>query len=140
MVIGLTPIARMISDGAIVIARRRKSGIRRLMKPCITTWPANVPTLELERPGGEQRDREGQRRAAAEQRVEAGVGALDRVHVGQAGVVEELRGDDQHRDVDDARRGPSRAKTSRRWKRSSARRSAVFSRLDPRLEVSAECR
>ena len=23
------------------------------MKPCITTWPASVPTAELERPGGE---------------------------------------------------------------------------------------
>ena len=34
----------------MVIARRRNSGMRKLMKPCITTWPANVPTLELDRP------------------------------------------------------------------------------------------
>ena len=32
-----TPSAMMTSAGAIVIARRRKSGIRRRMKPCITT-------------------------------------------------------------------------------------------------------
>ena len=40
VVAGSTPIASTTSAGAIVIARRRKSGIRRLMKPCITTWPA----------------------------------------------------------------------------------------------------
>ncbi len=47
---GLTPSPSTISAGAIVIARRRTSGIVRSMKPCITTWPAYVPTLELARP------------------------------------------------------------------------------------------
>src|SRR3954451_16057759 len=46
----LTPLASTISAGVMVIARRRKSGMRKLMKPCITTWPANVPTLELDSP------------------------------------------------------------------------------------------
>src|SRR3954470_3535197 len=46
----LTPLASTISAGSMVIARRRKSGMRKLMKPCITTWPANVPTLELDSP------------------------------------------------------------------------------------------
>ena len=75
---GSTPIASTTSDGAIVIARRRNRWMRRLMKPCITTWPANVPTLEELEAGREQRDRERERRAAAEQRLEAGVRALDR--------------------------------------------------------------
>ena len=45
-----TPAAMMISAGAIVIARRRNSGIRRRMKPCITICPASVPTLDDESP------------------------------------------------------------------------------------------
>jgi hypothetical protein len=39
-VVGSSPAPSTTSAGAIVIARRRKSGIRRRMKPCITTWPA----------------------------------------------------------------------------------------------------
>jgi hypothetical protein len=34
----------------IVTARRTNSGMRRLMNPRITTWPAEVPTKELDRP------------------------------------------------------------------------------------------
>src|SRR4051794_11382535 len=48
--VGSTPIASTMSAGVIVAARRRNSGILRAMKPCMTTWPANVPTLELDRP------------------------------------------------------------------------------------------
>ena len=44
------PIASTISAGVIVTARRTKSGIWRRMKPCITTWPDSVPTLDDERP------------------------------------------------------------------------------------------
>ena len=40
----------MISAGAIVTARRSESGIRRWMNPCITTWPAIVPTDDEARP------------------------------------------------------------------------------------------
>ena len=47
---GSTPTATMTSAGSIVTARRRKSGIRRPMKPCMTTCPAIVPTLEEDRP------------------------------------------------------------------------------------------
>ena len=48
--VGLTPTARITSAGTIVTARRTKTGIRTLMKPAITTWPANVPTLDDEAP------------------------------------------------------------------------------------------
>src|SRR3954466_10425016 len=43
------------------------------------------------------------RRAPTEQGVEAGVRALDRIDPGTTRVVEELRRDDQHGDVDEAR-------------------------------------
>ena len=46
----LTPSASTSSAGAIVIARRTKSGIWRRMKPCITTWPASVPTDDDDSP------------------------------------------------------------------------------------------
>jgi hypothetical protein len=42
--------ARTIHAGVIVTARRTNSGMRRLMNPRITTWPAEVPTMELDRP------------------------------------------------------------------------------------------
>src|SRR5436190_3939737 len=38
--VGSSPSASTTSAGAIVIARRRNSGMRRSMKPCITTCPA----------------------------------------------------------------------------------------------------
>ena len=44
------PIASTSSAGARVTARRTKSGMRRRMKPCITTWPAIVPTEEEAKP------------------------------------------------------------------------------------------
>src|SRR5262249_40874201 len=48
--VGLNPSARTSSAGASVIARRTKIGIRRRMKPCITTCPAIVPTDEEANP------------------------------------------------------------------------------------------
>src|ERR1700749_1138128 len=48
--VGSRPIASTSSAGARVIARRRKSGIWRSMKPCITTCPAIVPTEEEAKP------------------------------------------------------------------------------------------
>ena len=42
------PIA--MKAGAIVTSRRTAIGICLRMKPCMTTWPASVPTAELERP------------------------------------------------------------------------------------------
>jgi len=47
---GSAPMPITISAGSIVTSRRTQTGIRRRMKPCITTWPASVPTVELERP------------------------------------------------------------------------------------------
>lgn len=48
--LGFTPTARTPRAGAIVTSRRRKSGMRRLMNPCIITCPLIVPTEELEKP------------------------------------------------------------------------------------------
>src|SRR5690348_15143041 len=48
--VGLRPAASTIRAGSIVIARRSSSGILRLMKPAITTWPAAVPTLDEDTP------------------------------------------------------------------------------------------
>src|SRR6476469_7160963 len=48
--VGSTPAIATASAGAAVIARRKKTGIWRRMKPCITTWPASVPIDEDERP------------------------------------------------------------------------------------------
>ena len=45
-----SPMAITTNAGIIVTARRTNSGIRRLMNPCITTWPDNVPTVELDSP------------------------------------------------------------------------------------------
>ena len=47
---GSIPIAITTNAGSIVTSRRTASGIWRLMKPCITTWPESVPTAELDRP------------------------------------------------------------------------------------------
>ncbi len=47
---GSTPIPITTKAGIIVTARRTKIGICRLMNPCITIWPASVPTAELESP------------------------------------------------------------------------------------------
>ena len=67
---GSTPIAITTNAGIIVTSRRTVTGIWRRMNPCITTWPDSVPTAELERPGGDQREREERARRAAEDRLE----------------------------------------------------------------------
>ena len=41
------------------------------MKPCITTWPEIVPTVALESPEREQREREQRPGGAAEDRARA---------------------------------------------------------------------
>ena len=53
-------------------------------------------------PGGEQRQREERARGAAEERLERLVRGLERGDVEDAGAVEDRRGDDQHRHVDQA--------------------------------------
>ena len=75
--------------------------MRRLMKPCITTWPAYVPTLELDRPEASSATANASAAPPPSSVLEAGVRALDRVDVGAAAVVEQLRRDDEHRQVDD---------------------------------------
>jgi hypothetical protein len=48
--VGSVPTASTTSAGAIVTRRRSAIGIVRAMKPCMTTWPASVPTLDDARP------------------------------------------------------------------------------------------
>ena len=78
------------------------------MKPCITTWPAYVPTLERRGAGGEQRDRERERGAAADQLAEAGWAPSIVSTPVCPDVWNSCGGDREHRHVDHARRGPAR--------------------------------
>jgi hypothetical protein len=48
--LGLIATPSTISAGVMVTARRKNTGIRRRRKPCMTTWPAKVPTDEEEMP------------------------------------------------------------------------------------------
>ena len=48
-VVSVTQAATMIV-GSIVTSRRTQSGMRQSTKSCMMTWPAIVPTTELERP------------------------------------------------------------------------------------------
>ena len=50
VLVGLAPIPMTTSAGIIVTPRRTTIGTERRRKPCITTWPASVPTAELESP------------------------------------------------------------------------------------------
>src|SRR5215212_8132644 len=81
--LGLTPMARIVSAGTMVMRRRRNSGIRRLMKPCMTTCPAIVPTEELELLEG----------------------LVDVAHAGETVGVEEGCSRDEHAGVDGPRYG-----------------------------------
>ncbi len=45
-----TPTAITATAGARVTSRRSTSGIRRRRKPCMTTWPASVPTPDAAMP------------------------------------------------------------------------------------------
>ena len=60
------------------------SGIVRAMKPCMTTWPGVGADARGREARGQQRERERERGAAADQRREPRVGALDRVDAGAA--------------------------------------------------------
>ncbi len=48
--VGSSPRAMAMSAGTIVAMRRIHTGTRNPTKPCMTTWPAIVPTCELEIP------------------------------------------------------------------------------------------
>ena len=98
---GSTPIAMISSAGAIVIARRSSSGMRRAMKPCITTWPAIVPTLEDESPEASRATPNMIADAGPEVRAEPVVDGVEVVaDVVEAARVEDGRGGDQHAHVD----------------------------------------
>src|SRR5918911_1030697 len=85
---GSTPQPTTTSAGSIVTTRRTATGIRRRMKPCITTWPESV--------------REERARPAAEDRLERLVRRLERLDVHEAALVEDARGHDEHGHVDEA--------------------------------------
>ena len=46
----MRPIATTTKAGIIVTTRRTQSGICHRTNPCITTWPASVPTADEESP------------------------------------------------------------------------------------------
>src|ERR1022692_483982 len=48
--VGGSPSSSTTSAGSMVSPRRTNNGIRRRMNPCMTTWPAYVPTLEEDSP------------------------------------------------------------------------------------------
>ena len=97
--VGFTPIARTTSAGSIVTRRRRTIGIVRCdeaLHDDLTGQRADAGGREAR---GEQREREGERGAGADEGLEPLVRLLDRVDVRQAVRVEQRRGDDEHRHV-----------------------------------------
>ena len=48
--VALTPSPATTKAGTMVTRRRSQSGIRMPTKPCMMTWPAIVPTAELDTP------------------------------------------------------------------------------------------
>ena len=106
------------------------------MNPCITTWPASVPTDDDDRPEASSampNDDVGVVPSSAEPDED-----LSRSRAGQAARVEDRGGDHQHADVDDAR-DPIAMITSTRSKRKIRARSASFAPT-MRCWVSAEWR
>jgi hypothetical protein len=84
-----TASARMISEGSIVRVRRTSRGMRQFMKPAMTIWPAQVPTLEDDRRG-----------AAANQVVELRMDEAKVADGGHSRPVKQRRGDAEHGEVD----------------------------------------
>ena len=72
------------------------------MKPCMTTWPASVPTDERAKPEASSASAKARAAPGPTSASKPGVRVLDRVELGQAELVEQRRGDDQHRHVDQA--------------------------------------
>ena len=110
------------SAGTIVIARRRKSGIWRWRKPCITTWPASVPTDDDEMPEASSampKTMSAWRPTVLPSPCEDLVEILD---AGQPALVEDAGGHHQHADVDRRPRSTSR---SRRRRARSGRSASV---------------
>ena len=48
--VAFTPSATTTKAGSIVTSRRTQTGMRKPTKPCMISWPAMVPTAELEMP------------------------------------------------------------------------------------------
>ena len=91
--------------------------------------------------GGEQRDREGERRAAAEQRARSRRGRPRSSRRRCRPLSwKSCGGDDEHRQVDDARRGPSRCTTSSALEAQQLAPLVVVLAARIRRWVSAECR
>ncbi len=109
------------------------------MKPCITTWPAIVPTEEEAKPEASRAMPKTVAALIGDQRLEAFEGAVDRVDAGQAAAVEERGGDDHHREVDHAGQRERDDDVDLLEAEDLALRSAS-SRPTIRRWVSAECR
>ena len=133
-----TPSASTTSAGAIVIAGAANSGMRRSMKPCITTWPAYVPTLELESPEASSATAKA---SAAPPPISRSKPACAPSMVSMPvlpALVEQRGRDDEHRQVDHARE----AHRDRDVEALEAQQRAplgVVARQDPALH-SAPCR
>ena len=124
----------------MVSSRRSVSGMLRPMNPCMTTWPAYVPTLEEAKPEASSASGEGQRGVAVQGEPEPGVDALQGVGPRDAGAEEQPGGDQQHGQVDQ----PGEAQRDERVdalvaQRPAALRPAPVAAAD-RVLVSAECR
>ena len=76
--------------------------MRRSMKPCITTWPAYVPTLELDSPDASSATANASAAPPPSSRSKpACAPSIVSIPVLPA-LVEQRRGDDEHRQVDHA--------------------------------------
>ena len=122
----------------MVIARRMKRLMRRSMKPCITTCPANVPTLELESPDASSATANA---SAAPPPISVSMPACAPSIVSTVVWPVSWKSSAATTSIVMLMNPamPIAASTSTRWKRSSSRFSAGFS-VGIRALVSAECR
>jgi len=96
-----TPRPSTTSEGTSVIDPRTSNGIERWMKPCVTVWPAIVPTVEEESPEASSaipKTTVGY----SEEAPEPGVHHTEIFSPGDAAGVKDSRGDHQHAEVDQA--------------------------------------
>ena len=127
------PAATTANAGTTVTARRTQTGMRRWMKPCITTCPAIVPTTELDTPDVSSATA---RRPPAEHRDQRVIRVADVGHARRARVKRRRR-HHHHREIHEP--GQPERDDDSRFERTSRRRSAS-SRGAVRSCVRPECR
>ena len=112
--------------------------MRKLMKPCITTWPANVPTLELDSPEASSATAKASAAPPPSSVLSpAWAPSIESIELCPLSWKSWAATISIVRLITPAR--PMAIITSTRWKRMSSRRSSSFSALI-RLWVSAEWR